>query len=84
MGEVAEVSDELIDLSLSIRDFPLGSSAILISNGRIINRSEVKNKYFRFKNKYRIMTDSYFRVEIRNAENNVLALTNPIYLKIKK
>jgi hypothetical protein len=84
IGELAEVSDKTIRLDMNSQNFPEGAIASVISNGQILFREPVKQSENSFSKIFNIEKDSYFRLEIRDADRKMLALTNPIYAQIKR
>ena len=60
-----------------------GDTISLISNGRVLRTFPVKAGDQPQEIEIKCQQDSYFRLEIRDKTKTVLALTNPIYIKIK-
>jgi len=60
-----------------------GDTVSLISNGKVLRTFPVKAGDQPQEIEIKCQQDSYFRLEIRDKTKTVLALTNPIYIKIK-
>ena len=69
---------------MNSQNFPEGAIASVISNGQILFREPIKKSENSFSKIFNIEKDSYFRLEIRDADRKMLALTNPIYAQIKR
>ncbi len=65
-------------------NFPVGGSVSLISNGKVLLKEEVKQTEHRFDKEFSVEKNAYFRLEIRDANSKMLALTNPIYIQTKR
>jgi hypothetical protein len=72
------------ELNLKVENFPANSVVLLIANGQLVRREKINRDKFELSAAAEIEKDSYFRVEIRNPENKMLALTNPIFLRKKR
>ena len=79
IGETAQVSDGKIRLQLKAKNFPVGANISLVSNGKILQTDKIENIHYALSKEFDITKDSYFRIEIRNENGAMLALTNPIY-----
>ncbi len=84
IGETAQVSDKTIRLDIKAENFPAGAIASLISNGRTLFSEAIKQSENSFSKVFDVEKDSYFRLEIRDADKKMLALTNPIYAQVKR
>ncbi len=69
---------------LTTADAPLDSMMSLISNGTIIRRLNNAPDGRQQVLEIECRRDSYFRLEVRDKTGTMLALTNPIYVKIGK
>lgn len=83
-GDLINLSTKPIVLNFKSAKFPDNSLVKLISNGKVIRIEETKNGQTQFQMSLNVEKDSYFRVEIRDQENKMLALTNPIYFRSSK
>ncbi len=83
LGEKSDVLNQQIHLKMNAENFPIGASVLLISNGQIIHNDKITDIKFSFENSVKIEKNSYFRFEIRDSENKMLALTNPIFFSKK-
>jgi hypothetical protein len=61
---------------------PTDATISLISNGRVVHSFSAGASWQVIE--IRCEQDSYFRVEIRDQTKSVLALTNPIYIKVRR
>jgi len=84
IGETAQVSDKAIRLDCKAKNFPGGASISLISNGQVLQTDKIENSEYVLNKTFNVEKDSYFRLEVRNETGAMLALTNPIYIQIKK
>lgn len=73
--------DQKIDLKLSLEGFPSNAKVFWISDGKTIKESKPNSN-----ENYAFSPDknNYFRIEIRNKDGKMLAMTNPIYFRVKK
>jgi hypothetical protein len=69
---------------VTVRAAPADATISLISNGEVIRRFDAKPDAKPQVIEIDCSRDSYFRLEVRARTNAMLALTNPIYIKIAK
>ncbi len=84
IGETGASLDGKIRLDCKAKNFPAGGSVSLISNGQILQKNEIENAEYIFTKNFNVEKDSYFRLEMRDAKGGMLALTNPIFVSVKK
>ena len=84
IGDEDEISNKTIRLSFKAANFPDGASVALVSDGKKLLDEKISGKQYGFDKSFAVEKNSYFRIEIRDAENKMLALTNPIFVKIKR
>ena len=84
IGETAQVSDKKIRLDCKTKNFPGGASISLISNGQVLQIDKIENAEYVLAKTFNVEKDSYFRLEVRNETGAMLALTNSIYIQIKR
>ncbi|MDQ3130682.1 MAG: CehA/McbA family metallohydrolase, partial [Acidobacteriota bacterium] len=84
IGETTIVSGKKIRFDIKTENFPANSIVSIISNGQILFSEPIKQAESSFAKKIEIKKDSYFRLEIRNADKKMLGLTNPIYVQVKR
>ena len=68
---------------VSAKAVPADATVSLISNGQVVRSFSVKPDNQPEVIELKCERDSYFRLEIRNQSKGVLALTNPIYVRLK-
>ena len=81
LGETGAISNQEVKLILESRNFPADSSVRVISNGKIIHEGKAVANSYKFEMPVEVDSNTYFRVEIRDSTNKMLALTNPIYFR---
>lgn len=84
IGETAQVSDKTIRFDIKTENFPEGAVMSVISNGQILFAEPIKQSGNTFSKILNVEKDSYFRLEIRDANKKMLALSNPIYAQVKR
>ncbi len=84
IGETAQVSNKTIRLDIKAENFPEGAVMSVISNGQTLFREPIDQSGNTFSKVFDVEKDSYFRLEIRDADRKMLALTNPIYAQVKR
>lgn len=84
LGDTAEITNSETKLSLNAENFPAEAFVLLISNGQIIRNNKISGKKYKFEMPVRIDKNLYFRIEIRDADNKMLVLSNPIYFERKQ
>jgi hypothetical protein len=84
IGETGASLNGKIRLDWKAKNFPAGGSVSLISNGQILQKDEIENAEYIFTKNFNVEKDSYFRLEMRDAKGVLLALTNPIFVSVKK
>lgn len=84
IGETGASLDGRIHLDCKAKNFPAGAIVSLISNGQILQKNEIENAEYIFDKSFSVEKDSYFRLEVRDEKGAMLALTNPIYVSVKK
>jgi hypothetical protein len=67
---------------VTVKAAPADATISLISNGEVIRRFDAKPDAKPQEIEIDCSSDSYFRLEVRARTNAMLALTNPIYIKI--
>ena len=70
-------------LFVTVRDAPPDSSVLLISNGRAIRNAPAGPDGELRKFEVECERDGYYRLEVRDRTGAMLALTNPIYVKVR-
>ena len=76
--------DGSLRFSFGAYNFPAGSAVSLISNGKVLLKAEINEKNYTFDKQFGVEKDAYFRIEVRDANGKMLALTNPIYIRTKR
>jgi hypothetical protein len=69
---------------VKVKSAQTDATVSLISNGEVIRRFDAKPDAKPQVIEIDCSRDSYFRLEVRARTNGMLALTNPIYIKIAK
>ncbi|MDQ3748959.1 MAG: CehA/McbA family metallohydrolase [Acidobacteriota bacterium] len=89
-GSQIDIGSSGASLNGSIRfnfgayNFPVGAAVSLISNGKVLLEEEIREKNYASAKEFSVVKDAYFRLEVRSATGAMLALTNPIYIQVKK
>lgn len=79
--EVYAVAGETVLLLIVVNGTPPDATTSLISNGEVIrNFAGQPTSPIRIK----VEKDTYFRMEVRDKNKTMLALTNPIFVKVKR
>ena len=68
-----------VKIGISLLDFPSGSRATLISNGKVLSTWQVSEKAFEEKFVFDTDKSNYVRLEVRNTKGEMLGFTNPIF-----
>jgi len=84
IGETFPNLTNSIKLECRAKNFPVGSTVSLISDGKVLLKDDVKNVESMFAKSFDVQKNSYFRLEVRSETGAMLALTNPIYAQIKR
>jgi len=86
-----EVGDEVhlstpapIRFLVSTQTVPPGATISLLSNGRVLRTLSTATDGRPQVIEVQCRSDSYYRLEVRDGAKGMLALTNPIYVKIKR
>lgn len=82
--EVHLPKPDIVNFFVNTQGAPPDATISLVSNGRVI-----RNLFARTDGQPQVIgidcqQDSYFRLEVRDSSKTMLALTNPIYVKIKR
>ena len=88
---LAVIGDEIrllgpgkVSFTVSTPVAPPDATVSLISNGEVIQSFPAKTAGLPQLIEIDCQRDAYFRLEVRDAANTMLALTNPIYVKVAK
>jgi len=84
IGEPSASLNGKIRFDCKAKNFPLGATVSLISNGQVLQTEKIKQMEYVFAKEFNVEKDSYFRLEIRNETGAMLAFTNPIYVSVKR
>lgn len=84
IGETGASLNGRIRLDCKAKNFPVGAAVSLISNGQILQTEKIEQAEYAFSKTFDVEKDAYFRLEIRNETGAMLALTNPIYIQVKR
>jgi hypothetical protein len=84
IGDAGASLNGKIRLDCKAKNFPVGALVSLISNGQVLQTEKIENAEYIFDKSFSVEKDSYFRLEARDAKGSMLALTNPIYVRLKK
>lgn len=87
IGDETTVLNNTIGLNLKAKNFPPASIVRIISNGETVFEEAINGIEYKFAKSLKIAKDAYFRVEIRTgrgADSKMTALTNPIFVKVKR
>ncbi len=84
IGDAGASLNGKIRLDCKTKHFPVGANVSLISNGQILQKDVIENAEYIFDKSFSVEKDSYFRLEARDATGSMLALTNPIFVSVKK
>ncbi len=84
IGDIIETVDGSIEIGLIASNYPQNATILIISDGKAVLSKKISGHEFTTKQNFKIDNDSYFRVEIRDHENKMLSLSNPIFVKIKQ
>jgi len=82
--EVHLSAPETIRFLISTQAVPPDATVSLISNGRVVRSFSARADNQPEVIEIDCQQDSYFRLEIRDRTKTVLALTNPIYVKLRR
>ena len=82
--EIRLLAPGKVRLIFTTKASPSDATVSLISNGEVIRSFPAKTDGQQQVIEIECQRDSYFRLEVRDGTNVVLALTNPIYIKISK
>lgn len=84
IGDKIKVSkDKKVKLNISLTGFPNSAKLLVISDGKTIKETEITKKDFSLNEIFIPAKDTYVRLEIRDKDNKMLGLTNPIYFRLK-
>lgn len=79
IGEILRAeSNKKVNFKLNTKGFPTDAKVLIISDGAIIAENPGENFALSF------AKNTYLRLEIRDANGKILALTNPIYIQSSK
>ena len=81
IGETGASLNGKIRLDCKAKNFPVGATVSLISNGQVLQTDKIERAEYAFSKNFDIEKDAYFRLEIRNEAGAMLALTNPIFAR---
>lgn len=70
-----------VNFNVAATDFPADAKFIVVANGKSVR--EISDKEINSTTTVNFERDGYARLEVRGANNALLAFTNPIYIKIK-
>ena len=73
-----------IRFRISTEAVPSGATVSLISNGQVLRSFSARADNQTELIEVDSQQDSYYRLEIRDSKKNVLALTNPIYVRLRR
>lgn len=84
IGETSASLNGKIRVDCKAKNFPVGATVSLISNGQVLQADKIENAEYVFSKNFSAEKDSYFRLEVRDAKGAMLAFTNPIYVSVKQ
>lgn len=84
IGETSVSLNGKIRFDCKAKNFPVGATVSLISNGQVLQKDKIEQTEYAFAKEFNIEKDSYFRLEVRNEKGAMLAFTNPIYVTVKR
>lgn len=84
IGETVSNLTNSIKLDCQAKNFPVGSTVSLISDGKVLLKETVENVQAAFAKNFDVKEKFYFRLEVRNETGAMLAFTNPIYIQSKR
>jgi hypothetical protein len=73
-----------IRFRISTEAVPAGATVSLISNGRVVRSFSARADNQPEVIEFNCQQDSYFRLEIRNQTKSILALSNPVYVRLRR
>jgi hypothetical protein len=82
--EIHLTTPAMIRFVITTRAVPPGATFSLVSNGQVLRSLSATRDGSPQVIEIECRSDSYYRVEVRDAARVMLALTNPIYVKIRK
>lgn len=82
-GEATVPQGKKIAFTITAENFPEGSKLKLISDGKLLGDHIVNSKTFSLSPEFEFAANTYFRIEIRDISNKMLAMSNPIFIKTK-
>ena len=85
IGDIISVSNNgEAKLEVSGTGFPVGATVTLISRGVPRQKLSLDKPNFAFTFTANPNSNEYFRVEVRDENNKMLAFTNPIFIQVKQ
>ncbi|MGI8640887.1 MAG: CehA/McbA family metallohydrolase [Pyrinomonadaceae bacterium] len=84
IGETSASLSGKIRLDCKAKNFPVGATVSLISNGQVLQKDKIGQMEYALAKEFNIERNSYFRLEVRNEKGMMLAFTNPIYVSVKQ
>ncbi|MCY7375521.1 MAG: CehA/McbA family metallohydrolase [Pyrinomonadaceae bacterium] len=84
IGETVSNPTNSIKFDCQAKNFPVGSTVSLISDGKVLLKETVENVHSAFAKNFDVQKNSYFRLEVRSETGAMLAFTNPIYIQSKR
>ncbi len=84
IGDTSVILNGNIRLDCKAKNFPVGATVSLISDGQVLFSEKTGNAAYIFTKNFSVGKDSYFRLEVRSEKGAMLAFTNPIYVSVKQ
>jgi hypothetical protein len=72
-----------VNLKISLDGFPPEAKLLLIADGKVIKESNISGTNYLENFVFSTVKNDYVRLEIRHQNGKMLALTNPIYFRVK-
>ena len=82
-GDEIRLSAPAVRLLVAVKDAPPDATISLVSNGEVIRTLPVRADGQTQAVEVECVRDSYFRLEVRDKSKAMIALTNPIYIKVR-
>lgn len=83
-GQIEVKKNENPTFSISVKNFPSGSTIKLISGKGILREETIDKDTFSRDITVELLNNSYVRLEVRHKNNKMLAFTNPIFIRVKQ
>jgi hypothetical protein len=82
-GEVSVRTGAKLAFAIAASNFPAGSKMKLISDGKAVSELDLANGNIETKTDLVFAKSGYVRIEIRDSADKMLAMSNPIFVKVK-